>query len=46
MEFNLDRDCPSCEKLSLIEHDSTSWKCMNPDCGKIFEEEYLDCGEE
>ncbi|MGG4434570.1 hypothetical protein AAXE64_08410 [Priestia megaterium] len=42
MEFNLDRICPECEEMSLIEVGSKKWECQNPECGEVFSEDYLD----
>lgn len=41
-----DRECPECEMESLIEHGLTEWKCTNPECRKVFDEEWLDYNEE
>lgn len=46
MEYNFDRECPNCGKMSLVELGKTKWKCMNPDCNEIFDEEFLDYSEE
>ena len=40
-----DRICPGCEMESLVECSMTKWKCNNPDCGQIYDEEWLDLAE-
>ena len=39
-EVKGDRECPSCEQISLVECSSTKWKCLT--CEEIFTDEYLD----
>lgn len=46
MEFQGDRECPGCGEESLVEIGLTKWKCLNPECGQIYDEEWLDDGEE
>lgn len=42
--FQGDRECPECEKISLVEYGTHKWRCLN--CGAIFDEDYLDDAEE
>lgn len=39
-----DRECPDCLKESLVEQGLAKWKCLN--CGKVFDEEWLDASDD
>lgn len=41
-----DRECPDCQIDSLIECGGSKWRCLCLKCGKIFDEKWLDEGEE
>lgn len=37
-----DRECPVCEEESLVETSLTKWKCLNPKCGVVLDDKFLD----